>query len=840
MPVWKTIPGSLLRPLTHEGRGRPGIAYILPRLVLFWSVSVLASVTALASERERQRFDPSKAPSGQTKPAGVILGGIGCGGFELQSNGRFARATINNNWEQPVESLPGCFAAVWARAGGKSVSQALTSAPGYGLPGSSAIEFDAYFPRAVAKFTDSRLAVSVTLRAYSSIIPQDLKNSSIPAVLLVFSVKNELDAPVEASIALSWENFLGVGGTAGKGAFSDRTGNTVESLPVSGGIFGIRMSSPEKQLVDPPHRLLYNARGTYALLAAPTSPETHVTTASWNALHGAPAWWKGFAESGTVDGTSGPGAQGKVHPAGVIALRVPLREKEVLDLPFVVAWHTPRLYSLTGAEYGHYYQKSFDDAVEVGRYALDNRQSLLALLDEWQNRLLRSSLPATLSRRVMNDASVLVTNSLLTRDNGLGGAEPGPYRFALFHREGGGSAVLGDPLRGFLAQGLLLNWFPDLDLRQLGEIVSRQAPTGALPASLGDIESGFSTGDQLTTPDTAAAASFVYRVARRYRWTGDQQFLDRFYPSVKHALEYYAGTVSAAKEPIERGMKSRLAWLAACAIGRDLAAAMKDQGFERLCAKWLQQEARESAVPPGEAVQSAATAVWMVDTLGIEPPVLSSLADRLGPELRAQADSGARSSDRVLAAAFLAANPARPDALSGIDWLLRSPSSHVADEEAGIAGAAYWYALEALTGLQLDIRAGRLTLAPALPAQTKVLTSPIFAPTFWGWMEYRVGLSSARLTIRLDRVMPGRPPVPDRGSLEKDGGTQSAGSVAGLLLNEVVLPRIANRDVTEVLASVGRAPVPGAFARRPDGRLIFKFVSPLSLTVGQSLSFQIR
>lgn len=709
---------------------------------------------------------------------GVPLGGIGCGTVELLPNGRFAHATINNNWERPIESMPGCFAAVWARAGTKSVAQALSTAPEYGLPPCAPPVVDSYFPRTVMQFANTRLPVTITLRAYSPLVPQDLKNSSVPVVILVFSIKNEAHAPVEAAIAVSWENLLGVGGTSRKGAFSDRTGNTVEDLPVAAGIFGMRMASPEKQISDPEHRLVYNARGTYALLAAPTTPETVVTTAGWNALDKSPGWWPRFAANGTVDGTVKAGQEGTIQPAGVIALKISLKENETRELPFAVAWHTPRLYALSGAEYGHYYERSFSDAVEAGRYGLENRQSLLALMDEWQNRLLRSSLPGDLAHQVMNDSSALFTNTVLTRDSGLGGTKPGPCRFAMLEYDRQGVAAFGAMDRRYRLHPMLVNWFPELDQRDLGEYMSYQEGSGGLPRSVGDLENGFSTAEvTAAAKEPAVVASYIFQVARRHRWTGDQRFLDRFYPSVKHAVEFAAAQYGEGGRDLRDEKRRKELYLATFRVGEYLAGAMADKRFQEQCREWIVKVDPGFAAPAADDAHARLDGIRKLLDSAIEPPPAQDAAHPLS-----------------------------------------------------------WYALNAETGFHVDIPAGLLMLAPVLQVKAKSLSAPLFAPTFWASLDYRTNLTSARLTFRLERVMPALP-APKQ---FKPPATAPDTTPAALTLKEVVLPERTDRVITDVAASVGRAPVPGTFTRREDGRLLFTFTTPLSLTVGQSLSFLLR
>jgi uncharacterized protein (DUF608 family) len=301
---------------------------------------------------------------------GVPLGGIGCGTFQLLTDGTISQATINNNRDHPIGDLPGCFAALWTDAGGRKLSRVLSLQNAYQLPAISAIEYRGLFPQAFLEYPDPALPVRLSLRAFSPLIPADLKNSSLPVALFVFTLKNESRAPVEASLVFSWENFLGVGGSAARGAFSDRNGNSVKPLPSRNGQFGLLLDSLALPAVLPANRLVYNARGNYALMTQPAIPEAKVMTAGWNAREAKPAWWEEFQREGTISGTVGAGEEGRVHPAGAVCVKIALKERETREIPFVIAWHTPRHYTITDAQYGHFYEKSFADAAEVARYAL--------------------------------------------------------------------------------------------------------------------------------------------------------------------------------------------------------------------------------------------------------------------------------------------------------------------------------------------------------------------------------------------------------------------------------------------------------------------------------------
>src|SRR5262249_36634449 len=153
----------------------------------------------------------------------------------------------------------------------------------------------------------------------------------------VFRLQNTTPARIDVSVALSWENILGVGSTAKHGLFHNRTGNAVTTLPATAGFFGLKFTGPPPVRSSVPEDHLHdNVTGDITLLAVAPRKEAIVTTAGWNALDARPGWWDAFAQDGSVSGSAPPGVEGKTHPAGVVAVRLTLRPKEFLEIPFVI------------------------------------------------------------------------------------------------------------------------------------------------------------------------------------------------------------------------------------------------------------------------------------------------------------------------------------------------------------------------------------------------------------------------------------------------------------------------------------------------------------------------
>ena len=82
-----------------------------------------------------------------------------------------------------------------------------------GKPGGTSyikgVEFINRYPIGEWHFLDESLPVSVTLEAFSPFIPTDLKNSSFPAGIFNFHIKNKVNQPVKVSLLGTIQNMVG-------------------------------------------------------------------------------------------------------------------------------------------------------------------------------------------------------------------------------------------------------------------------------------------------------------------------------------------------------------------------------------------------------------------------------------------------------------------------------------------------------------------------------------------------------------------------------------------------------------------------------------------------------
>ena len=511
--------------------------------------------------------------------SGVPLGGIGTGTLQLMTDGAISGATINNNWAYPMRDLPGCFAAVRTRSGTRTASRVLALTSSYGLPTVHGLDYGGLYPTAKLAFADAELPISISLRAFSPLIPHDVRNSSFPAAAFLYRLQNMSAGEVEVSIALAWENTLGVGGTATTGPFDNRTGNGVASVPDADGFFAQRFTRGLDSGTTEDVKLRNNSSGDMTLMAAPQQPHAIVTTAVWNALDMKPAWWDGFGQDGSVHGSLGAGVTGQIHPAGVICVHVLLRPRETVDLPFAVAWYTPHLNTVEGGDYGHYYQTLWPDSYAAARGLLTEWHSLLAMTEEWQQRILFSNLPKWMARRLINSVSPITTHSIFTRDESFAmlddiaiagplppsktqpsaataNGSPQVSSFGLGSKPILPGTRLTSLTHRLVISGLLTDFFPILSARELRLFMARQAAEGTVPTSLGDIERmiGVPQAGSLAAVEQALVLSngpraplnsleavddtsaFLLQIAQYVFRTGDREFLHVYFGNIRSAL----------------------------------------------------------------------------------------------------------------------------------------------------------------------------------------------------------------------------------------------------------------------------------------------------------------
>ena len=152
--------------------------------------------------------------------AGVPIGGVGAGCIELGRDARFRNITINNNRtaDERIPVSPGAFLAIRAKCRGKVNVRILQD--GTGLPFREAgiiptytsteeLRWRGLYPCAHYRLDSRQFPLEVSWSVMAPIIPYDHQASTLPVMFVGLYIKNNSDAPFEASAVFNWENLCG-------------------------------------------------------------------------------------------------------------------------------------------------------------------------------------------------------------------------------------------------------------------------------------------------------------------------------------------------------------------------------------------------------------------------------------------------------------------------------------------------------------------------------------------------------------------------------------------------------------------------------------------------------
>lgn len=735
-----------------------------------------------------------------TWPYGFPVGGIGAGKIEVLPNGEFANITINNNWDLPISRVPGTFFAIATKASSGVGQARVLRVPSSDVAGGNYASarpvlgstFKAQFPFAEWNFQDDKLPINVRLEAFTPLVPQSVDDSTLPAGIFYVHLQNPKSFPVSVGVALSWEDINGRGGSrisgdqypvAGQAIHGDAATSTVQGVM-------IRSSAPAD-----------GRRGSFVgdyFIGSPVKRAVVTRQLYWDPKAADVPWWKTFVSKMRLERI--PAAPATVAPAPArgssrnngataVCVTVNLRPKEKRRIPFIVAWHVPKITTLgqTGtavATDALDYSTTFASALGVAGYVASKRILMHGATQEWQGMVLRSNLPQWLKLHSLNSVSTLASNAVLLEGR----------RFSMLESPGEMGGMMGALDHRLAAQPFLTAMWPSLDRTEL-ELFSRaQAADGHLPRYLGNIHGGWTgmnpkmLGDNWTDP----TASWVVQAARHYTATGDSDFWEKMQPSLERALDYIekgdtdgdnqvdAPTALDEASPSNAVVayntgKAAAAFRAVTQLGPDRYASRepKARALKNAYIEMVKTYAGEQGTSGTFAAALAGD--WALRSGGIAPLLEDETLSRALTQLQRRhmerfapivpmeigadgsAPRGVPSFPLLLqpylgAEAALAGFPSlgmnlyqRVQNLATRTWKApwRLPLTATVPEgerprlRSHLASASGFSALQAFSGAYLDVPGKVLYLNPQVPEELDgELTLPVFTPAFWGWLDY--------------------------------------------------------------------------------------------------------
>ncbi len=461
----------------------------------------------------------------QKLDTGMPLGGLGTGKIELMTDGSFDRFSINNNPHQLIRSQEGCFAAVAVSDKSGATARRLIW-KGSNSKGMSSVRFNGVFPFANVTFTDPDLPVSVKLHTFSPLIAGNKEDSSFPAAAFIFTLKNESDEEIKASLAMSWSNLIGLGGTANR-TFNP-AGECQHEIINRRGSAGIRYQFNGEAA----HPQAQNALGNYTLLFLGERNDSVSFLPMWNPHSEQDIFWSPFSKlqnfpESKKDTVSTEVQENKRPAAAISAIRSILPQKESTFV-FIFAWYMPHLIAEDEKDYGLFYTNQWDSSYEIAREMGKRWQELEEQTKEWQRPYLESTMPGWLVHRAFNGLASLPLSSVFLKDG----------TFSCLSGESQWPGNLHSPEELFSAYHFLLHSFPELLKQEINKFAESQLASGEIPSTIGNIYSFIGEkevpGSFLGRPDSVSA--FILIAYDYYLWTGDKEFIEELFPNIQMAL----------------------------------------------------------------------------------------------------------------------------------------------------------------------------------------------------------------------------------------------------------------------------------------------------------------
>lgn len=468
-------------------------------------------------------------PSDRPVPAGVPLGGIGTGCIELGIDGRMRNVTINNNrWaENRIPVVPGSFAAVRALVRGKVSTRILQSSSS--IPWEDAgitpqfctqeqLGWRGLYPIAAYTLRDDSFPLFVRWQGMGLIVPYELDASTVPAILLQFTVENPTDKYVDASILFNWENICG----CTKDEWPGDRGNVVPIFQMGSGDEEARRISGIQFGME--SGIARNEEGAYCLVPR-VNDGSRWSFAKWNGNNAGDTeeFWNRFVYDADLQDMFDTGDAQHLG-AACATHNIPPKNKHTFHI--ALSWYCPQ-FTIGDTDFGNAYTNFVSSANEAAGRALRHTAYYTNAISKWHQRLTSSSLPKWFPRMLLNSMHVMSTNTIYTREK----------KCAMMETPATPVLSTGDR-RLYGSIGTLL-FFPDFELHEFDALLSMQRPTmrGGLDRHAGFKSLGAVTPSGIQ-PQADLGASLILVAYRNYAMTGRMVSLQQDYPKLKSIAHY--------------------------------------------------------------------------------------------------------------------------------------------------------------------------------------------------------------------------------------------------------------------------------------------------------------
>lgn len=489
--------------------------------------------------------------------SGVPLGGIGVGNINFAPSGRFTRIGMNNI-HTPIKRSEHSFFSLWTKKGDAKEAVRLVRDNGtaHGMRGVEHTQYKGLFPTAELSFAQNNLKVSPVIRAYSGLVPHNVKDSSLPVVWFEVDLLSAED--IEASLAFSWEDFIGLfsdprsleGFDNGQLLSEGRANiNNGENWPLR-----------EKAKTFAAPFQLNNLKGLIQYAADSLQPrkltfqnyvnqvviavEGEKNVSCLPATRAGEDAWKQFRNTGEFAPMSSPEVlteQSQPSSASVLAVKTHLKAGQKKTIRFMLAWYAPELhidaaalpigsYWPCGADYNKYYHNYFGTIDDMLTYAASNRARIASQTAEWQTPVLESTLPDWYKFKLINSGYVIYTNMVLTKGGDV------------MVNEGAMGGFAGTMDQRLSSHPFYQKFFTLLDRSEMDIFADAMDPEGYILHFIGHYYVGMGKiGGRVPTEKgwmLDNASGWIIQLVKDYEQTGDIEYLKTHLTGLKRAMKF--------------------------------------------------------------------------------------------------------------------------------------------------------------------------------------------------------------------------------------------------------------------------------------------------------------
>ena len=467
----------------------------------------------------------------RTNEISFPLGGFGTGSIGLAGNGRLVDWEIFNRPSKGSVNGYTHFAIKASRDGvtrdarvicgdvyknlagqtGMNFGFGLSNTTMEGFPHFRNCEFKGEFPIAELSFSDPDSPFEVKLTAFNPFIPQNDRDSSIPAAFFELLVRNNSYEALDISIAATLKNPFG---------------GSVNKYFEDGKVKGILLGETNAQPDTPEWGEL-----ALATDGADISYQENWYRGSW--FDNLETYWRNFTEHERFNNRTYENPGNGDH--ATIAVHGKIKSLGWYRTRFVIAWYNPlkpdqwKNNDEEPMKVPNYYSYLFDGAAHAAKYSLSEWERLWRDTKRWHDELFESTLP----EEVID--AVSATSSVLKTETSIRIGERGDF----YGWEGLGEKVGSCPgtcTHVWNYAYVMAYLFPKLErgIRE-NDYKYNQKPSGEMVFRT-RIPFGRGIGGFRACADGQLGG--VIKVYREWKLSGDTEWLKSIWEPVKKSLEY--------------------------------------------------------------------------------------------------------------------------------------------------------------------------------------------------------------------------------------------------------------------------------------------------------------